>query len=70
MAPVERRTHNVVKTMNINLKNHFSGPTSGQVVDATPAFQTRVVWIPLKGKYLYMSDINNSIYKYMLRNKQ
>jgi hypothetical protein len=45
MAPVERRTHNTVKTMVINLTNQYSGSTSGQVVDVTPAFQTRIVWI-------------------------
>jgi hypothetical protein len=59
MAPVDRRTHNTVKTIYVNLKNQFSGPTSGMVVDVVPGFRTMTVWIPLKGKYLYENDSNN-----------
>jgi hypothetical protein len=47
------------KTLYINLKNNYTAPTSGQVVDVCPAFQTRIVYIPLKGKYLYENDTSN-----------
>jgi len=68
MAPVERRTHNTVKTMVISLKNLFTAPTSNQVVDVAPAFAQRILWIPLKGKYLYENDSNNvgTIYNYCM----
>lgn len=68
MAPVERRTHNTVKTMTFTLKNMYSGSTSNQVVDAAPAFVTRIIYLPLKGKYLYENDSNNEgkIYNYCI----
>jgi hypothetical protein len=59
MAPVERRSHSTVKTMTFTLRNQYTAPTSGQVVDVAPAFITRIVYLPLKGKYLYENDISN-----------
>ena len=58
LAPVQRRTHNVVRQFSVNLKNDYNWWNAGSAVDATPAFKTRVMYIPMGkiSKYLYEND--------------
>lgn len=58
LAPVQRRTHNVVRQFSINLKNYFEWWNNGSAIDATPEFKTRVLYIPMGNikKYLYEND--------------
>ncbi len=58
LAPVQRRTHNVIRSFSVNLKNDYNWWNAGSVVDATPAFKTRVIYIPMNriNKYLYDND--------------
>lgn len=59
LAPVQRRTHNVVKIFSVNLANKYNWWNAGSALDAAPAFKTKTIWIPL-GKiknYMYENDI-------------
>jgi hypothetical protein len=47
MAPVERRTHAVVRSFSVNLKNEFSTWNAGAAVDVTPEFRTKIMYIPM-----------------------
>lgn len=61
LAPVQRRTHNVVRSFTVNLKNDFNWWNAGSAIDATPGFKTRVLYIPM-GKinsYLYENDVTD-----------
>ncbi len=59
LAPVQRRTHNVVRSFSVNLKNDFTWWNAGSAVDATPSFKNKVMYIPMGkiNKYLYENDV-------------
>ena len=58
LAPVNRRTHNTVRSFSVNLKNDFTYWNSSSAIDVTPEFKTRVMYIPMGSikKYLYEND--------------
>ncbi len=58
LAPVQRRTHTVVRSFSVNLKNDYNWWNNGSALDATPSFKTRTMWIPMGKiqKYLYEND--------------
>lgn len=60
MAPVERRTHNVVRTFSVNLKNEFNWWNAGSALDASPAFKTKTMYIPLGNIKSYQYENNTT----------
>jgi len=61
LAPIQRRTHNVVRSFKINLKNMYNWWNAGSALDVAPAFKTRTLWIPMNKvkKYLYENDVTD-----------
>lgn len=62
LAPVQRRTHNVIRSFTVNLKNMYNWWNAGSVLDAAPAFKTKVLYIPMNKmrKYLYENDVTDN----------
>ncbi|AJP36388.1 putative capsid protein [Avon-Heathcote Estuary associated circular virus 9] len=62
LAPVQRRTHNVIRSFKLNLRNYFTHWNAGSAIDATPAFKTRTIWIPMNKikQYLYENDVTDN----------
>lgn len=58
MAPVQRRTHNVIRQFSVNLRNMYNYWNASSVLDAAPAFKTKTLYIPMNKvkKYLYEND--------------